>query len=460
MTNLLIKSEKQNKDALTYPRVLVISSSNFNLYTGSGILLTNLFKGWPTSNIALIYKDDFLNDENICKLSYKLSFKDYSFPLSILANFEQETQLKSEKCEEIDTEIPQKKAANRVNAKAKLRKVYEVLNSAIGGPEVYSKYVLSHELIEWINQFNPQILYCHVSSIMNIRFVSEIQKLLKVPLCIHIMDDFFNIRYTKGIFASKLKVKLYEEFISLISQTSLRMGIGDKMCKAYEKEFGFSFLPFFNAVDPTIWLNPFNVKKQTNEIFKIVYAGTINNKNICNLEVLSKVVEQLNSMMQICQLEILTFNPRVELYRPILERKPFVTMAEVPNDDENMISLLKGADLLYLPVDFTKESIERMRYSIFAKIPAYMMSGTPVLIYGPPEVASIEYAIKEKWAYVVKKQDEEALKNAIIELISNPTLRVNLVNRAHKIGLRDFNVIKIRKRFVSELVKTAFSTPI
>ena len=109
-----------------------------------------------------------------------------------------------------------------------------------------------------------------------------------------------------------------------------------------------------------------------------------------------------------------------------------------------------------MPVDFTKVSIERMRYSMFAKIPAYMMSGTPILVYGPPEVASVEYAIKNKWAYVVAKKDEKALKDAIIDLASNPTLRERLRRRAQEIGIRDFDANKIRQRFHTALAKAAF----
>ncbi|MCK4790907.1 MAG: hypothetical protein KAV87_44635, partial [Desulfobacteraceae bacterium] len=123
--------------------------------------------------------------------------------------------------------------------------------------------------------------------------------------------------------------------------------------------------------------------------------------------------------------------------------------------DNFMALLLRKAGLLFLPVDFTKASIERMRYSVFAKIPAYMMSGTPILVYGPPEVASVEYAIKEKWAYVVPKKDEKALKEAIIELASNPALRKSLGRRAQEIGIRDFDANKIRQRFHTALAKAA-----
>ena len=123
-------------------------------------------------------------------------------------------------------------------------------------------------------------------------------------------------------------------------------------------------------------------------MLSIVYAGTINSKNICNLKLISDVVDEIHTEKKMCQLRISTFQPKAEIYRPTLERRPSVTVNEVPQNDQGMARLLQNADLLYLPVDFSRLSIDRIRFSIFAKLPAYMMSGIPILAHGPPEVAS------------------------------------------------------------------------
>ena len=60
---------------------------------------------------------------------------------------------------------------------------------------------------------------------------------------------------------------------------------------------------------------------------------------------------------------------------------------------------------------------------------------------------TIEYALKEKWAYVVGREDKSALKKAIIELIENPDLRARLGRRAQEIGVRDFDANKLRPEF-------------
>ena len=38
-----------------YPRILVVTGNNFNLVTGGGITLTNLFRGWPADRLANLH---------------------------------------------------------------------------------------------------------------------------------------------------------------------------------------------------------------------------------------------------------------------------------------------------------------------------------------------------------------------------------------------------------------------
>ena len=60
------------------------------------------------------------------------------------------------------------------------------------------------------------------------------------------------------------------------------------------------------------------------------------------------------------------------------------------------------------------------------RVPAYMASGTPILVYGPSNVAQVQYAEKLSWGLVVINRDIKLLKEAIICLIKNSKLRVKL----------------------------------
>ena len=70
-----------------------------------------------------------------------------------------------------------------------------------------------------------------------------------------------------------------KEFQSVLEESNLRMCIGQKMCDYYGNMFGVSFVPVSNVGEPTLWMSRrdnFN----RNDIFSIVYAGTINTKKV------------------------------------------------------------------------------------------------------------------------------------------------------------------------------------
>ena len=60
---------------------------------------------------------------------------------------------------------------------------------------------------------------------------------------------------------------------------------------------------------------------------------------------------------------------------------------EGPPDPKSIAALLAGTDLLVLPYNFDARSARYIRLSLPTKAPAYMISGTPILVYAPGDVA-------------------------------------------------------------------------
>jgi len=425
---------------LNYPKVLIVASSNFNSYTGTGILLKNLFRNWPKENLALIHYDSYsekFNDNSICSYCYGLGTdeKRFIWPLSILGKKHHKKQTEA-----------------KTFTVTGNRRLYNFLINILGGEEIIKKYIVSPTIIQWIEHFSPKIMYCHISSLNHVNFVKKLHSMFNISVAIHIMDDWFNVLYKKGLFSPILRYLFFKQFKQLLSITSLRMGIGQKMCDHYQQKFNYSFIPFSNPIEINKW-SRYISKKTNNNPFQIVYAGTINSKNFSGLRIFTEIIEELNSQWKRIYFKIYTFQPRLEYYRSLYEKPPFVIMDEAPDNDDDMASILGEADLLFIPADFTKRSIERMRYSIFAKISAYMASGTPILFFGPPEIASVEYAMKENWAYVINKNDRSILRKGLIELMSNSNLLDMLTKNAKKIVKRDFEASNITESFRNTLLE-------
>lgn len=67
------------------PKILVVSDEPFNWTNGTGITLSNIFKGWDKELIANVYFDDSFakKSEDICVKFFKLK-KWHRFPALVL----------------------------------------------------------------------------------------------------------------------------------------------------------------------------------------------------------------------------------------------------------------------------------------------------------------------------------------------------------------------------------------
>src|ERR1700733_2919069 len=132
------------------PRILIVTSNNFNLVTGGGITLTNLFKGWPADRIANLHEDPQPEDRSVCASFYRLTGKEIQpiWPFSLIMGSE-------------DTGALVSSATSAANPLANVSKV-------IFGDGVPRRAVLSAPLRDWLDKFQPEIIYSFLGSMAQI----------------------------------------------------------------------------------------------------------------------------------------------------------------------------------------------------------------------------------------------------------------------------------------------------
>ena len=234
----------------------------------------------------------------------------------------------------------------------------------------------------------------------------------------------------------------------IIEKSSLRFSICDAMSEAYSERFGVPFEAFQNVVnteavapyvtDPTVLGNP----------VKIVYAGSVfEYAQQQSLIDCCRAVAQLANEGASVQLDIhcppshisgmeeqFVVGPAIKLHGPI-------------TDDDDFFSTICSADILLLPTNFDHRSIDFIRYSMPTRVPAYLASGTPILLYGPSEVAQVQYAEKLSWGLVLVNRDIEMLKEAIMSLIEDTKYRAKLSACACKTALESHDVQHVQEIF-------------
>jgi len=425
---------------MSLPKVLIFGQP-FNRNSGGGITLSNLFEGWDKDKIDVANTGYLLNNLNtdICDSYYLLGNKEHTwtFPFNKFQRIFTSGALK------INDDPGETKFSQKPGVRKKfIDHIFYPLLRYSGLFHSISSLKLSQEFCQWLNDFNPDVLYVQVSGREAILFAQKLHSFLKIPLIIHNMDDWPSTISTKGPFKRYWHRKIDREFKELLNKASLLMSISDDMASEYKNRYGKDFITFHNPIDIEFWKQYQRNDYDLNKPPAILYAGRIGIGIESSLELAAKAIQQVNEELGMSIKFILQTKkklPWFNKYNCIIHR-PFVPYSDLPKK-------FSEADILILPYDFSQKSIKFIRYSMPTKLPEYMISGTPILIFAPEITAIVKYAQKFKWAKVVTEKKSSELSNAIKFLIQNKNARETIASNAKKIAEINHRSTLVTSRF-------------
>lgn len=329
----------------------------------------------------------------------------------------------------------------------KYKFVYNMLLALLNFFGVYNlfyKLKITNEFKEWLKIYNPDVIYTQLASLELIRFVSDVKEFIKKPVAIHMMDDWPLTINKPGLLYGYWQKVIDSEFRKLLNKTELFLSISDAMAEEYEKRYGKSSLAFHNPIDINFW-KPHSAKNYTaTERFSILYAGRIGFGIAHSIADIAAAVNEISKTNNKILFEIQTAD--VEALGKLVTLNDHIKW--VPPVAYNQLpDKFSGADLLLLPQDFDEKSVKFLKYSFPTKVSEYMISGTPILVYGNVQTGLIKYALKEKWAYVVTDNKTVNLVNTINELIANERLRILLAQKAQNIAAEREDAAIVRDNF-------------
>jgi glycosyltransferase involved in cell wall biosynthesis len=405
---------------MTFPRVLVIAPVKFNQETGSGVTMGNLFRGWPIEALAQIHSDRFSRaDETICRQYYELPYY-------------------------------------RVRRETPMRMAFELVRQtgtylAKRQESLAGHFAHLDSILNWSKQFAPDLIYARPINRPSfyIWLPYQLSQALDVPYVTRILDDW-PARYDDDpVWPRRLFWRFYlrRNLQRLFDHAAANLAISEEMCTAYQHRYGREFVAFNNCIEVSEWQS---IEKNyaLGSEFHIVYLGTVTpDKELDSLIDLREVILQLRQEGYPVQLTV--YGPPIyrRTVRQHLERPPTIVHGGYfPLEEKARI--LSQADLLVLPINFSAVSQVYVGYSFQTKLPEYMASGTPVLLYGPPANPNVRYATRQRWGLVVDRPDKAQLSKAILACYQDQALRETLGRRAKTIALRDHNAVAVRQRFL------------
>ena len=307
-----------------------------------------------------------------------------------------------------------------------------------------NKGILSKDLINFIDNFKPDLIYTILGTSYIMDIVKNVSKLYNIPFTIHIMDDWINGNYNKGILFFIEKYRVNKKFNFLLNKANCLISISDAMKIRFEKLYNKHFYVFQNTVD----IEKFCYKKTNkNHIPKIIYFGSIfKYSQSATLKSICKSIINLNNNGFNIIFEIYTNKDHSELLSEFKYSKYIIFHSLITNDSE-YFKTLNSADILVLPTNFDSNSIKHIGLSMPTKLPSYLISGTPILVIGSIVTAQVKYAKKYNFAYIVNNDLIDNIMNSIKFLLENTELSNSLVQNAFNTASKNHNHNTVRKEF-------------
>ena len=432
---------------MTYPKVLIIGQQ-FDKRSGGGITLTNLFYGWDINKIAVAASEINNPDFSVCNRFYCIGTSEIErdFPFNLKLSVKE-----PDSCIVECSDHQQQPNFTTKPQENRLILLKDSLLYLTGQIHRRRKLVISKELLNWINEFSPDIIYSQLSTFELIRFVDKLHSELKKPLVFHMMDDWPTIitAEQKGIFKLYWTHRIDNALKRLLSKANVLLSISESMSEAYFSRYNLTFIPFHNPIIKEDWLLYSKNEWNINSVFKLVYTGRIGTATNKSILFISKTIDKINQSGLRIKLDIYSSNYSSQMAAKFHVFKGVEVKQAVPHN--SIPSLLYNYDLLLLPLDFDKVGIDFARYSMPTKASEYMISGTPTLVFADMQTALAKHAIKYKWAYVVSENSTDQLETALNKLATDKDLRTELVYNAKEFAIKHYDSKIVREEFKNSL---------
>lgn len=289
----------------------------------------------------------------------------------------------------------------------------------------------SLSLDKFLDEVSPDIIYMHGH---NNRYMHDLlwycQKKTNAKVVVFFGDDMYGLKsYRPGqlLYHQWLRKKL----VYTIEHTDMLLGGSQKLCLEYGERFSRVFYPQYKTCTNIVFPNVIGPKSH----FSLVYAGNLLYGRKEMLIQLVKVLKKVNQLHESkIQLFIYSANPLSLKELSILNDcsnsffmggKPYKEICEI----------LNKCDVSLFLESFEKHNIRQTRLSFSTKIIDYMQSSSSLLVYGPKEIASVQYLADSCAALVANNEAE--MESILDTILNDPTILNEYAALKHKFALEN-----------------------
>jgi glycosyltransferase involved in cell wall biosynthesis len=350
--------------------VLIVAESPFSHQNGYGYALHSLFSTWDPENLF-----------QICPVSTYSSVqpsKGASVGLAWLLG---------------------------IHAGGKINLLKYLFGFRAGWNGKYSKLWISRVLGNW----QPDLVYSFANSVGTLEYAYWASTLYKIPFVAHITD---NIPIENNNNSKKALINAKSVLCSTLDHAEFLSSVLHRTC---------NYLPPIGCSQPSLE-EPESKSRVEKKSFLFVYLGTVhspdyNDTNYWSLKDICHAVISLAKDGHRCRLGIYG-SAADPAYAKALVDGDYVYYGGIPSKEEGQ-GLMKEADCLLIPLSFNPQAVEAMKYCYSSKLPDSLASGTPTLVYAPPEAAISRICVENNIGFLVTEQSQVAIKTMLKYLVYN-----------------------------------------
>jgi glycosyltransferase involved in cell wall biosynthesis len=267
----------------------------------------------------------------------------------------------------------------------------------------------------------------------------------------YITDDYIGWTY-KDFYLSKYFTSQLEKYFHLCLTSSIaRFTVGKKMEQEYTKRYNLVFTTVMDGIDTNLYKDrPTKILKDEISFY---YLGSLEPNRWFNLKQIGLALTELNiTQNKKLKLIIHSFkNDKIkyaEKFEDIncIEFKDPLPFEDVPKCQMN-------ADILIHVESFEESTASVMtKYSISTKIFQYLASGTPILAFGPRDIASIDFLRDFVTATIVDEMSMEVLKDRLSYIINNLSKINSDSEKTRNYALTNLSLDAISNQFAVEII--------
>jgi len=409
-------------ESKAYKKVLVLGVT-FADNTANGVTLTNLFKDWPKDKVLSAgdsIDQDFCEKERPCDAYFSFNGQ-YNQKMGVSIT------------------------SSRKGIKKYVHIFLHYIAKKIGRSDLRHEDRLSNEFLKFIDENNPDVIYTALGSLREVRFINKLLEKRKLPIIIHIYDDWptarFNGRWFKFIWR-----RIYDKsFRDIVKKSSVRLAICDAMADEYMDRYGYKFVGFHNPVDVNKWNAAVSVAK-TSKKKSILYMGKVNYSTLPTLLDLAEAAYNKGIDVDILSPHIT--DETISSFK----RYPNTHLRPSNYPHSYLPVVLKSHDFLFLPIGFDEDSISYYRYSMLTKLAEYLVVKVPILLYCPKEIALYKYCVEHN-CVLPCEEGVDNLKKALEKLSSDECLCNTIADNAYQLAITKHSTDFVRSQFKTEIDK-------